>query len=113
MNARRTPGSRLAKLERRAREHPCPRCGQPFHSPGTNEVDWSPLCAAERDELVKLLASASMSACSRCGRSSHDFTRMTDEQLDRMLQLLQKLLGPTTPALAGFCDALVVGRNST
>jgi hypothetical protein len=38
---------------------------------------------------------------------------MTDEQLDRMLQLLQKLLGPMPPALAGFCDALVVGRNST
>jgi hypothetical protein len=113
VNTRRTPGSRLARLERLARSRPCPGCGQPFHAPGTNEIDGSPLCAAERDELVGLLAASSAPACSRCGRSSHDFRRMTDDQLDRTLQLLRKLLEPTQPALASFCDALVVGRNST
>jgi hypothetical protein len=104
--------SRLTRLERLARSRPCPGCGQPFHAPSTNEVDWSPLCAAERNELVGLLAAASAPVCSRCGRSSHDFTRMTDDQLDRTLQLLEKLLGPTQPVLAGFCDTLAE-RSST
>lgn len=113
MNTRRTPGSRLAKLERLARERPCPGCGQPFHSPGSDETDWDRLLAAERDELVGLLAAASAPACSRCGRSDQDFSRMTDDQLDRALQLLRKLLGPTPPALAGFGDTRVAGRSST
>ena len=104
---------RLAKLEQLVRSRPCPGCGQPFHPPDPNGVDWDRLNGAEQNELVGLLVTMSTPACSRCGRSGHDFSRMTDDQLDRALQLLRKLLGPTPPALADVCDALAAGRSST
>jgi hypothetical protein len=106
--------SRLTRLERRARERPCPGCGRTHvpRSPSAAIPDPTRLSAVEQRELAGLLAAASTLACSRCGRSGHDLSRMTDEQLDRALRLLQKLLGPTAPALAGFCETFSE-RSST
>jgi hypothetical protein len=104
---------RLVRLERLIRSRPCPGCARPFPRPDPSGVDWDRLSGAEQSELIGLLAAASTPACSRCGRSGHDLSRMTDAQLDRTLQLLRALLGPAPPALAGFCDAWAVGRSST
>ena len=91
--------SRVAKLERLLRSRPCAGCGQSFRSSGVQEIDWDRLGAAERDELAELLAAASLPACSCCGRMGHDLSRMTDEQLDRMLQLLRILFEQTRSAV--------------
>ena len=88
------PGLRLSRLERLARERPCPGCGRISASgPPAEEPDWQLLGAAERAELAGLVAAGSTPPCPRCGRAGHDLTRLTDDQLDRTLRLLRKLYG--------------------
>jgi hypothetical protein len=95
-----TPGPRLAKLERLARERPCPVCGRthPPHDPSAPVPDWERLSAKEQDELARLIRAGMTVPCARCGRSDYDLSRMTDDQLTRTLQLLRTLLGQPQPA---------------
>jgi ribosomal protein L37E len=89
--------SRLTKLERHVRSRPCAGCGQPFHPPDPERIDWDRLTVSEQRELTGLFAEVSTPVCVRCGRSSFEVSRMTDEQLNRALQLLRKLLGRQGP----------------
>lgn len=100
----RTPGPRLAKLERLARERPCLGCGRPpvSQAPSAPVPDWDRLTADEERELAGILATGATPACARCGRSNHDLSRLTDDQLDRTLRLLRVLLGPTVRDHAGI-----------
>jgi hypothetical protein len=104
--------SRVTKLERLVRSRPCAGCGQPFHPPGVDGADWERLSAAEQREFAALIEALSTPACARCGRSSFDLSRMTDEQLDRTLELLRKLLDRTWPDDAGSSHADFVERHS-
>ena len=91
---RKHPGPRMDRLERLARERPCPGCGRVAGSgPPAEEPEWALVDAAERGELAGLVSARSMPPCPRCGRSGHDLSRMTDEQLDRTLWLLRKVCG--------------------
>ena len=105
--------SRLARLERLARERPCPVCGRkhPLHDPSAAVPDWERLSTKEQDELTRLVGAGMTAPCARCGRSEYDFSRMTDDQLTRTLQLLRTLLGGELRAEFAFaCDG---PRNST
>lgn len=96
----RAPGSRLAKLERLARERPCPACGRaPVpRDPSAPEPDWARLSPAERDELARLIGAVMVAPCARCGRADHDLARLTDDQRHRLLQLLGTLVGFSPPS---------------
>jgi hypothetical protein len=88
--------SRIAKLERLARERPCPGCGRSCHPPGPREgeeADYDRLSGAEQEELAEVFAAAVTPACARCGRADFDITRMTDDQLERALHLLRTVMG--------------------
>ena len=91
--------NRVAKLERVARERPCPECGRIDTPPVPNaaEPDYDRLNRAESEELGELIQGMITPPCSRCGRSAHDLTGQTDEQLNRALALLRKLFGPELP----------------
>ena len=59
--------------------------------------EWAGLRAGERDELARLIGALAVAPCGRCGRPDHDLTRLTDDQLDRTLHLLDRVLGPPEP----------------
>ena len=104
---RRQPGSRLNRLERLARERPCPRCGRVAGSgPPAEAPEWARLDAVEQAELAWLVAVGTSPQCPRCGRAGHDLSRMTDDQLDRTLWLLRKVYGREYPALADAVCAI-------
>jgi hypothetical protein len=95
--------NRIARLERLARERPCPVCGRthPPHDPAAPVPDWERLNTKEQNELTRLIGAGMTVPCVRCGRSDFDLSRMTDDQLTRALQLLRALFG-TCPALDGL-----------
>ena len=97
--------TRLAKLEREARERPCPGCGRTHHlAPGRSApLHTDRLGDGEWLELGGLLANAATPSCPQCGRYELDIGRLTDHQRRRALTLLRALSGSTTP----------VGRDST
>jgi hypothetical protein len=90
-----TPGPRLAKLERLARERPCHVCGRkhPPHDPSAPVPDWERLSTKEQNELTRLIEAGMTVRCVRCGRSDFDLSGMTDDQLTRALQLIRSLFG--------------------
>ncbi|AMV25169.1 hypothetical protein VT84_12290 [Gemmata sp. SH-PL17] len=92
--------NRVAKLERVVRERPCPGCGriEPPPNPRAAEIDFHRLSRAELEELGVLVRGMTTPPCSRCGRSAHDFARMTEEQLYRTIALLRKLFGRGPPS---------------
>jgi hypothetical protein len=92
------PGSRLAKLERLARERPCPACGRthPPHDPSAPVPDPERLTTEEQDELAELFAAGATPPCVRCGRSEYDLSRMTDDQLTRTLHVAPNAPRATT-----------------
>jgi hypothetical protein len=85
-------GTRLAKLERWARERPCPLCGRTDVRQVTEQPAPARLDAAEQHELTLLLKVASTPPCVRCGRAGHDIARLTDDQKRRTATLLRTLL---------------------
>lgn len=95
MNMHRTPGPRLAKLERLARERPCPVCGRAYrpHDPSAPVPDLLRLTADARDELARLLGAAATPRCPQCGRSGHDLARLNDDQKRHALRLLRVPFG--------------------
>ncbi|VTR92490.1 unnamed protein product [Gemmata massiliana] len=84
--------SRVAKLERHARENPCPGCGRVEHS-GTSGADpFVRLSPEEREELSEILRYGVTLPCTRCGRVGHDPTLLTDDQKRRVASLFRKSL---------------------
>ncbi|VTR92488.1 unnamed protein product [Gemmata massiliana] len=95
--------NRVAKLERVVRERPCPECGRIDKPsiPNAAEPDFALLSRAEREELESLIRALTTPPCPRCGRTGHELTRLSDEQLNRILALLRTLLGPELPVPGG------------
>jgi hypothetical protein len=89
------PGPRLAKLERLARQRPCPVCGRthPPHDPSAPVPDWERLSTKEQGELARLIKAGMTAPCVRCGLADFDLSGMTDDQLTRALQLLRTVMG--------------------
>ena len=87
--------SRIARLERLARERPCPACGRvrAAHDPAAPVPDWDRLTTEEQGELERFIRASMPAPCARCGRGDHDLTRMTDDQLERALHLLRTVMG--------------------
>lgn len=94
--------TRVAKLERQAREHPCPVCGRSSHPPkATAARSGDRLPPDEWAGLAELLRVAAAPPCPRCGHIELDIGRLTDDQKRRTLALLRVL-----------CDS-PFGRGST
>lgn len=52
---------------------------------------------AERVELLELLGAVVTSACASCRRPGYDIALLSDNQRQRLIVLLDKLLGADTP----------------
>lgn len=90
----RTPGPRLAKLERWARESPCPVCGRVFslRCAVADLPEMVRLNLTEQSELVAILTAASTDPCARCGRTGHALNLLNSDQQRRLVPLVDKLL---------------------
>ncbi|MBP3954792.1 hypothetical protein J8F10_05790 [Gemmata sp. G18] len=84
--------SRVAKLERHARKHPCPECGRVERSSTTGADPFVRLSPEERAELRGILRYGVTPPCTRCGRVGHDPKLLTDDQKGRVAWLFRKSL---------------------
>lgn len=107
--------NRLTRLERLARERPCPGCGRvsrPRSAPGM-AYDPNRLSAEEQRELARLLRAGTTEPCVRCGCAGYDIARLTDNQKRHTLRLLRTLSGRTQPDHADRWDSNDAKRSST
>ena len=89
--------NRIARLEKRAAKIACPVCGRAGDA-GAAEVLASEPGDRELAELEKLVARC-VSRCWRCGRETFDFAGSSDDDLRRMLDLIEPHLRPELAAL--------------